>query len=221
MKKTALLVALLAILFSSQAQLITTKTSKNVSVGFDVYTDILTKAPEGISMRAINQGFSFSASYNFKVAKSNHIFALGAGIRTHNFYSNGRVDDVKGDTIVFSPIDSDLDYKKSKVGLVYIDIPAEFKFRFGEDWKIGVGFKMGIALDAKTKYSGQTEEGGPYRLIKEKRMNSLEKYTFGPTLRVGYKWINVFAFYQPSRVFKRELGPEIYPLSVGLTITPY
>ena len=221
MKKAGLLIALLAIIFTSQAQLITSKTSKNVSVGFDVYTDILTKAPAGVEIRAINQGFSFSTTYNFKVAKTNHIFAIGAGLRTHNFFSNSRIDDVRADTIVFTPIDEKLNYKRSKLGLVYLDIPAEFRFRFKENWKIGLGFKMGIALDSKVKYRGQTEEAGPYRLLKEKRVNAIEKYTFGPTLRVGYKWINVFAFYQPTRVFQRELGPEMYPLSVGLTITPY
>jgi hypothetical protein len=221
MKRAGLLVAFLAILFTAQSQLITSKTSKNISVGFDVYTDFLTKGPAGIDSRIINQGFSFSTTYNFKVGESKHIFALGAGIRTHNFYSNGRIDNVKADTIVFSPIDEDLNYKRSKLGLVYLDIPAEFRFKFKENWKIGIGFKMGIAIDSKVKYRGQIEEGGPYRLIKEKRINALEKYTFGPTLRIGYKWMNVFAFYQPTRTFQRELGPEMYPLSVGLTITPY
>lgn len=221
MKKVGLLLAFLALMFTAQSQIITSKTSKNISAGFDVYTDIITKVPTGVEARAINQGFSFSTTYNFKVGESNHVFAIGAGLRMHNFYTDSRILNVKSDTIVLTPISGNLNYKRSKISLVYLDIPAEFRFRFKDDWKIGVGFKMGIAIDSKTKYRGQTEVAGPYRLIKEKRINALEKYTFGPTLRVGYKWINLFAFYQPTRVFNTDLGPEIYPLSVGLTITPY
>lgn len=221
MKKASLVAALLALMLSVQAQLITTKTSKNVSVAFDVYTDILTKPAAGIEARAINQGFSFSTSYNFKVGESKHIFSLGAGIRTHNIYHGSRLVDARTDTLVFAPIDDKLNYKKSKLGLVYVDFPAEFKLKFKDDWKLGLGFKVGVLLDSKVKYSGQTVEGGPYRLIQEKRLNSLEKYTFGPTLRFGYKWINVYGFYQISNAFKRGLGPDVYPLSLGLTITPY
>lgn len=221
MKKVGLLLAFLALMFTAQSQMITSKTSKNISAGFDVYTDVITKVPAGVKARAINQGFSFSTTYNFKVGESKHVFAIGAGLRMHNFFTDSRILNVKGDTIVLSPVTNNLNYKKSKIGLVYLDIPAEFRLRFKDDWKIGIGFKMGIAIDSKTKYYGQTVVAGPYRMIKEKRINALEKYTFGPTLRVGYKWINLFAFYQPTRVFKTDLGPEIYPLSVGLTITPY
>lgn len=221
MKKLSLLAALLFVFIAARPQVVATKTSNNVSAGFDIFTDVFTKSPDGIKMRAINQGFGFSTTYNFKVGETKHIFALGAGLRMHNFYSNGIISDVKADTIVMSPINKDLNYKRSKLGLTYIDIPAEFRLKFKDNWKIGIGFKMGIALDSKTKYRGQTVKDGPYRLIKEKRINALEKYTFGPTLRVGYKWVNLYAYYQPSRIFQRDLGPEIYPFSLGITITPY
>ncbi len=221
MKRLSLLAALLMICAVARPQFVATKKSNSVSAGFDVFTDMFTKSPDGIKMRSINQGFGFSTTYNFKIAETKHVFAIGAGIRMHNFYSNGRINDVRADTLVLSRISSDLNYKRSKIGLTYVDIPAEFRLRFKDDWKVGVGFKMGIALDSKTKYRGQTVKDGPYRLLKEKRLNSVEKYTFGPTLRVGYKWVNLYAYYQPSRIFQRDLGPEFYPLSLGITITPY
>ncbi|PKP51893.1 MAG: hypothetical protein CVT92_11410 [Bacteroidetes bacterium HGW-Bacteroidetes-1] len=221
MKKSGLLIALLIFAVAAHSQVITSKTSKNVSVGFDVFTDILTKTPADMKSRTINQGFNMFLTYNFKVGDGPHIFAIGAGIRTHNFYSDTRIANIKADTIVFAPIDDKLDYKRSKLNLVYIDLPAEFRFRINETWKVGLGFKMGMAMDSKVKYAGQNVESGPSLIVKEKKVNSLEKYTFGPTLRVGYKWINLFAFYQPTRTFQRDLGPEMYPLSVGLTITPF
>jgi hypothetical protein len=221
MKKAGLLVALVIMVMTAQSQLITSKTSKNVSVGFDLYTDILTKIPADMDSRLINQGFNVYATYNFKIGDGPHVFAIGTGIRTHNFYSNTRIANIKADTILFRPISDDLDYKRSKINLVYLDFPAELRLYFKDQWKVGIGFKMGLNIDSKEKYVGQLVKDGPTMLLKQKKINSLEKYTYGPTLRIGYKWINAFAFYQVTRTFQRDLGPELYPLSVGLTITPF
>ena len=221
MKKTGLSVLLMLFVFLVQAQVLTDKTSKNISLGFDLFTDILTKTPNDFDQRTINQGFNVFLTYNFKVGNSPHVFAIGTGLRTHNFYSGSRIADIKADTIRFVPITDDIDYKRSKLNLVYIDFPAEFRFRIDNKWKIGLGFKMGIAIDSKEKYVGEFVNGGAAQNVKLKKVNALEQYTFGPTLRVGYKWINLFAFYQPTRTFQRELGPEMYPLSVGLTIAPF
>lgn len=221
MKKTGLSALLVLFVILLQAQVITDKTSKNISLGFDVFTDILTKTPADYDQRLINQGFNVFLTYNFKVADGPHVFAIGTGLRTHNFYSGSRISNIKADTIQFVPIADGLDYKRSKLSLVYLDFPAEFRFRINNDWKIGVGFKMGVSIDSKEKYVGELVEDGGTNNIKIKKVNALEQYTFGPTLRVGYKWINLFAFYQPTRTFQRDLGPELYPLSVGITIAPF
>ncbi len=221
MKKIFLSVIAIMLFGMANAQTITDKTSKGVSLGMDLFTDILTKTPADYNQRVINQGFSLFLTYDFKIANGPHVFAIGTGIRTHNFYSDNRIANIKADTIQFVPISSDLNYNRSKINLIYLDFPAEFRFRIDDKWKVGLGFKMGIAVDSKEKYVGKLEKEGEKTTVKHKRINSLEKYTFGPTLRVGYKWINVFAFYQPTRVFQRDLGPEFYPLSVGITVAPF
>jgi len=219
MKKAGLLFVLALFASSLSAQIITDKTSKTFSVGFDLYTDILTQTPADYNSRTINQGFNAFMTYNFALGKSPHTFSIGAGIRSQNFYSNTKIGDLKADTIKFVPITNN--YKRSKINLVCVDFPAEFRFRFNNSWKVGVGFKLGIAIDSKIKYVGDATPIGPRVLEKSKKINSLERYTYGPTLRVGYKWVNVFAYYQPSRVFNNDLGPEFYPLSIGLTFTPF
>lgn len=221
MKKPGLFLLMILIGMSMQAQVITDKKSTDVSLGVDLFTDILTKTPDDYNQRWINQGFNLFLTYNFKIGKTPHLFSIGTGLRTHNFYSNTQIDNIKADTIRFVPISSDLTYTRSKINLVYLDFPAEFRFRIHDQWKVGIGFKMGIAIDSKTKYIGNQKTDATKRHIKEKNINSLEKYTFGPTLRIGYKWINLFAYYQPIRSFQRDLGPEFYPLSVGLTIAPF
>jgi len=219
MKKIGILL-IFALLFTTvQAQIITDKTSKKFSVGFDLYTDILTETPADYDARTINQGFNVFGTYNFPIGKSAHTFSLGVGIRSQNFYSNTQIGDFTADTVKFMPITNN--YKRSKINLVYLDFPAEFRFRFKNVWKLGVGFKFGVAIDSKAKYVGDITAVGPRVYTKTKRLKSLESYTFGPTFRIGYKWINLFAYYQPARVFQRDLGPEFYPLSVGITLAPF
>ncbi len=55
MKKAGLLIILALFVSSLSAQIITDKTSKKFSVGFDLYTDILTQTPADYDARTINQ----------------------------------------------------------------------------------------------------------------------------------------------------------------------
>ena len=41
------------------------------------------------------------------------------------------------------------------------------------------------------------------------------------TARIGWGWVNVFATYSLTTLFKTDRGPELYPFSVGLTISDW
>ena len=52
-------------------------------------------------------------------------------------------------------------------------------------------------------------------------VRNLESIRFGPTLRIGYDWFNISAYYSLSKFFVKDKGPEMYPISVGITFTPF
>lgn len=219
MKKVVLSLIIILTAGYLQAQIITGN-NKNFTVGFDLFTDVWMEQPDGMKARAVNQGFNVFATYNFMLVESGrHTFSTGLGIRNHQLFSNSTINDIKADTIVFTPITNN--YKRSKLHVVYLDFPFEFRFRFDDTWKLGVGFKLGLVIDSKTKYYGDLTATGPRVLQKHKKVNSLEKYTFGPTLRIGYKWVSLFGYYQPTHIFARDLGPDLYPISVGITLSPF
>lgn len=218
MKKSLLILIAIVWTVPSYAQLITNRTGDRISVAFDIYTDIPTSSDD-IDFRTINQGVSASLSYNFPLGASKHQFALGAGFRMHNFYSDSRIADIHADTIQFIPIETD--YKRSKINLVYLDFPAEFKFRFNNKLKLGIGFKLGVYLNSKEKFIGKETSDGSKVYVKSRKINSIEKYSYGPTLRFGWNWISAYVFYQPSHIFERDLGPEICPITVGVTFSPF
>jgi hypothetical protein len=234
MKKILFLFTLSFILLTvseTYAQVLSESAKRKVTVGVDFYTDIWqysvdgTFLPEGFRARTINQGANVFMMYNLQMGKSLHDFSVGLGIRSVNMYTNSRVVDVKGDSIIFSLIPDNgadkVSYKRTKINMTYLEIPIDFKFKWKSGFKFSVGFKGGYLIDSKEKYVGMRSATGPWEKVKQKDINYLEDFAFGATLRVGYKWISFFGYYQITKVFKVSRGPELYPISVGITITPF
>lgn len=234
MKKLIFLLTLAFIITLSTdtyAQVLSESAKRKVTVGADFYTDIWQYNVDGVFLpqdfraRTINQGVNVFLMYNLQMGESLHDFSIGLGIRSQNMYTNSRVEDVKGDSIIFNLIPdagaNKVDYKKTKINLTYLEIPLEFKFKWESGFKFGVGFKGGYLVDSKEKYVGTRAVSGTWEKVKNKDINYLEDFSFGATLRVGYKFISVFGYYQITKVFEVSRGPELYPISVGITITPF
>ncbi len=217
------LLLIFVLLFGSMgfSQVISESAKRKVTVGVDVYTDIWQNKPDDMYIRTINQGANVFAMYNFQIADGPSTFGVGLGISNHNLYSHSRIDNIKADTIVFTPISDDLSYKRTKINLTYLDIPFELKLRFKNEMKMGVGFKIGYLLTSKEKYIGDTPEQATRVTIKTKSISQMQTYAYGFTLRFGYKSVNLFGYYQISQIFNKERGPELYPISVGITLTPF
>jgi hypothetical protein len=206
---------------NSYSQGLSEAVKKKFTVGADFFTDIWQGAPSDIDLRTIHQGATAFGMFNFQLGESLTSFSVGLGIRNHNMYSNSRIDDVKADTIHFTAIPDGVIYRRSKINIVYLDLPVEFKVRFDNGFKVTVGFKAGWKIDSKEKYFGDRYDVRIGVKEKSKDIRQLEGFSYGPTLRIGYKFISLYSYYQISDVFKRNVGPELRPISVGLTITPF
>ena len=247
MKKILILIATLAFLLPStdvESQVLSEKAKKKFTVGVDVFTDIWQYKiedpymPVGYSNRTINQGATAFFMYNFPLGESLSVFSAGLAIRSHNSYSNSVIINIKSSQIEFNIIDDlphpgrniPLAYERSKINLTYLDLPVEYKFRTEGGFKFGVGLKVGYLIDSKQKYVGEwpvdfnfDAEDVQYNAVheKSKKINNLEKWSYGATVRIGYKFISAFGYYQFSNIFETRKGPEMFPISVGLTITPF
>ncbi|MFA5417589.1 MAG: outer membrane beta-barrel protein [Bacteroidales bacterium] len=212
---------LFIMLFGSMgfSQVISENAKRKITIGFDMFTDLWQNVPDNMDVRTIHQGANVFGMYNFQINKGTSTFGIGLGISNHNLYSHSRIDNIKADTIVFSPITES--FKRSKINLTYLDIPFELKFRFKNEMKLGVGFKIGYLISSKEKYVGNTPEQPTRVNVKLKTISQLQDYAYGFTFRVGYKSVNLFGYYQISQIFNNERGPELYPISVGITLTPF
>ena len=223
MKKLFLTLIALVLSVGSYAQLIANKTDNKITLGFDLFNDIQLNTSDNWDARSINQGFGTALTYNFPMGeKGKHTVAIGVGITTHNYFSYSRIlNPYSKDTLQYTQYRDDDNFKRFKVNATYLDVPLELRFRIKNAWKIGVGFKLGVMVAAKTKYVGPDADG---TIIHEKLcyINNLERYTYSATLRIGYKWVSAFAAYQLGPVFEvGHAAPVIHPLSVGLTFAPF
>ncbi len=212
------------------SQVVSESTIRKFNIGVGMYADIWQGQPPDMKTRTINQGAQVFGMYNYRIKESKIYLAGGIGMGFHNLYSDNYIDDVKADSISFLKIPDDLSYKKSKVALAYIDVPVEFRIRTEKGFRIAFGFKFGFLINSHTKYKGNRfhiAENGTVVTdevdvkVKSKDIQHLETWRYGPTFRIGYKWFNVTVYYQVSKVFKVDKGPELYPISVGIAIIPF
>lgn len=206
----------------SYGQVVNETTRKKVSIGVGLFNDIWMNTPSGLKTRTINQGVMVNGTYNLPFGKSNFSFAIGLGITVHNLYWN-QMFNGKADSIQFSPIPSGTSYKRSKLTLPYVELPVEFRLKTKYKLAVGLGFKVGYMMYAHTKWVGDDYLYNTPSTLKVsfKDIKFIEKFAYGPTLRIGYKWFHVYGHYQLSGLFESGKGPDMYPLSVGFLLMPF
>ena len=202
--------------------------SGKFATGIDIFNDLVMDAPKGdVEFRGFNPGVNVYAMRTFPIGKTNFAFAGGLGLGMHNIYSNStlQVDSAGVSFLREIPEKAangkNIDYKKSKISLTYVDLPVELRFKTEGGFRISAGFKVGYLINAHTKYKGDDLIDGSKTKIKVGRLPNIQSWRYGPSFQIGYKWVNLMAFYSISTVFEDKQGPAIYPISLGLTLRPF
>jgi hypothetical protein len=218
------------------------KFGKKDALLLNIYTDIWQKTDSLITISPYSPGFDIYAMYSIPFGKSKFSLGLGFGVGTHNLRSdavptneiNWTSDSLTGRTI-FALIPSyknnkEIKYDNNKFTLSYFDIPLELRYKKenkkGKMFKFSVGGKVGCLLSSHTKYRGTKYEGDDpdvgtadvkYKIYK---IQNLELLRYGISARIGFGMYNIFGYYSLSKLFQKDKGPELYPISVGICITP-
>jgi len=220
-----LVATVLVIPKSASSQIINEKTKKKIHVGIGLFTDIYMNVPKNIKTRTINQGFQGYVVYRVPFGKSNFGFSIGLGMSIHNMYGNFLVKSYTDSTNLVKIPDS-VSYKRSKLTMPYLEIPIEFGYTNKAKFSLGIGFKVGYMLPAHSKYVGDEYQADlqPEKdqvRVKFRNIKNLDRFAYGPTLRIGYKWFHLIGYYQLSSIFQKGKGPETYPITVGFLIRPF
>jgi hypothetical protein len=226
MKKAILSVVISLFCFQGFAQQLDQSTHKKFSTLFDVFNDFYVDVPDSIDNRFFNLGINFAGLYDYQFGQSNFSFAIGAGLGSHNFYSDGLlVQDSLGNSALqpFASLYPDLNYDRNKINYTYLDIPMEFRLRSNNNIRAAVGFKFGFLINSHTKYKGDDYLfSGDNRLnVKFKDVPNIQDLRYGITARFGWRFINLTGFYSLTNVFADDQGPAMYPISVGISLMPF
>ena len=175
----------------------------------------------GMRTKWYSRGINIYFYYDFRIKNSRVSFAPGIGYSCSNIYSRHSLTETSGDTAAhFVPLANSGDYKVNKITLQYVDIPLELRIKTNPDkldqvWKFAVGFKAGIRVDAHTKT--KTSIDGTTKVNIERRFPDFSLFHMGPTIRIGYSFFNVTAYYGVLDVFKKDRGPKANEFAVGIS----
>lgn len=113
--------------------------------------------------------------------------------------------------------------QKSKLSIFSITVPILTEFQipinhYDNRMYISGGLYMGYRLNSSTKIK--------YKKVKKEKLKtpdhySLHNFKYGLMFRTGYRWANIFISYELTPLFKDERGPELTPLTFGITLMQF
>jgi hypothetical protein len=220
-----LLLTFLIIQPTVHSQVVNESAKKKFSIGFGMFNDFLLNVPAGLKTRTINQGVDLFALYNIPFGKSNFGFSIGLGLTVHNIYGNF-ITKKSGDTTDLVKIPDTVSFKRSKMTIVYLDIPLEFTLKTKSKVVVAIGAKIGYNIGSHTKYVGDGQiEIKDYTTdkvkVKSQGIKNLQQFSVTPTIRIGYKWISLQGQYMVTTLFQKDHGPDMYPISAGIVLVPF
>ncbi len=184
----------------------------------------LTLPPEDAYMD-LNTGRSYNLGINFVdvgvgLGTDKIGLVTGMGFEFINYNFNGqnsiRKDDITGAIGEYVP-DYASNITKSKMTMWYLTVPLLIEFQIPAGRKrvnLSTGVIGGLKLCSRTKikYSSAGQKSkevlrGDYNLFPVR---------YGFTARAGYGFMHLYATYYPTSLFKKDLGPELYPFHIGL-----
>lgn len=153
---------------------------------------------------------------------SNHLgLVTGLGLEFTNYRFGTDVVLMGDSSMIYHYRDTLNDNKKSRLRVTHLNIPLILEFQTNSkkninSFHIGVGVIGGLRIDSYTRLE--------YLISgKKQKVNTRDDYHLNPfkyeaTARVGWGHINLFANYALSTLFEKGQGPELYPITLGISL---
>ncbi|MFL5787915.1 MAG: outer membrane beta-barrel protein [Flavisolibacter sp.] len=186
--------------------------------------------PDSIHTTGFSRTFNMYLMLDFPFKTNPHFsVGIGPGIASDNIFLNKTYVGLKDNnsTIRFKDLSDTNYFKKYKLGTVYAEAPVELRYRSDKDndaksFKLALGVKVGYLLDAKVKGKTLVDKNGNTLLSyidKEGNTKYFNSVRVSGMARIGYGHFSVFGSYSFTPLFKEGAGPQVKPLTIGLTIS--
>lgn len=202
--------------------------------GLDLGVNMLLNADGGTDMAAGDEWLELDVARSgsvrlnlfeskIRLAKDYVGLVTGVGFTWNKYaFKNNIVMSSNGDS-TFAATDSLINYRKNSLRATYVQVPLMVEFNTSEDpertfhlaagviggWKIGSRYKQYYDYEGK-EYKSYVKDD-----------YNLNPLTLDATARIGYRNLTLWATYGLTSLFEKDKGPEVYPVSVGLTVIPF
>ncbi|GEM_PF-228652 len=200
-----------------------------IEFGFNNYVtyDKSTSLPDEYSFMELDAGSSTSFAVNpFQWSiglnrRGTLGLVTGLGIEWNNYHFSNSILLVKDENGNTSFEETDRPLDKNKLVTTHINAPLLMEFqiptnRHRQPFYISAGAIGGMRINSYTRTIYNDNED-PHKQKKKSSYN-IPKYRYGAMARVGYRAINLYGTYYFSTLFEENKGPELYPVSIGLSI---
>lgn len=114
--------------------------------------------------------------------------------------------------------------QKSKLSILYLEVPLLLEFQVpvvnqANHIYLSTGITGAKRLESHTKVKYRKE--GKREKLKSPGDYSIQDYKVAATLRIGYRWINLYATYDLIPLFENHKGPVLYPYSFGIKLISF
>jgi len=231
MKKTTLLLALLLVSFYST---LTAQTSETPTQNeerpevirdrlvIDVFHSFWMRTPKEINTKKMHPGFNLSLMWDFKQNRKGSVsFGLGLGVTYHSQFSDAQLrynaaDDVTRYAVLPLAKDS---IKFNRMDYISCNIPLEFRYRNQSNgFKFTIGVRVGLIAEVSQTYKGVNPDlAGNQIKIKSFEAKNKQPFNFDAYMRMGWKHVSFYYSYQVTNIYQKEKGPQMSPMSVGVS----
>jgi len=169
----------------------------------------------------------------FKIYQHHFGFVTGLGLEYNNYelkhnvrlienggsFVNNNVN-TYNQNYTWGVVDSTVNFSKNRFKTFYIDAPFLFEINTGDhknkSFHLSAGAIVGYKFTTRMKYL--YKDNGNQQKVKDDKDFNTNPFKVALTARVGYGWLNFFATYSLTPLFESGRGPELYPVSIGMTL---
>lgn len=176
-------------------------------------------APAGldVDMASSYEIFADLVSFHRISPDQRHDFSLGFGLDWRNFRMTGTNRFVKEGAAIFTspyPDGAEPDFSRIKVFSLTFPFRYSYNFGSGRKWNVNVAaiLKVNTYASLKTRY---TLDGRDYKEFSK----DIRQKPVSVDLMAGFGWkfLGVYAKYDPCRVLNKDFAPRFNAFSAGLT----
>lgn len=191
----------------------------------DVFHSFWLGMPAAVNSNKFNPGVNVSILWDIKKkAQSPFSFGIGAGVNYHTQKSNAIIGIDSRNWITQYNILPQLDtaYKICRLDIVSLYIPLEFRYRHDSGFKFSIGARLGSIVSVAQRYRGKDLSGKNQMVdYKDYQIFNKMKYHFDFYARIGWEGLGIFYSYQLTPLFESGKGPQVSPMSIGISISPF